>query len=96
MITKVRLKDVHSRTPIHSGKGEGYMAESRDGLQVMTASRPFSLTARHFELRDAGCRSFIIDLSDADRNSWSDIISAFRGSRPIDGTTEFNYTLGLA
>ena len=91
MTTKIRIKDVHSNTPLHSDRGEEYRVTTRDGLQTITAATPVSLTARHAELRSRGCGAFLIDLREAPRESWNDIIAAFRSSRPLPGTTEFNY-----
>ncbi len=91
MTTKIRMKDVHSNTPLHSDRGEAYRVTTRDGLQTITAATPVSLTARHAELRAKGCGSFLIDLREAPREEWNDIIAAFRGNRAIPGTTEFNY-----
>lgn len=95
MTTKIRIKEVHSKTPLQSDRGEEYLVTSRDGLQTISAARPFSLTARHNELRRAGCGSFVIDLRQAPREAWSDIIGAFKASREIAGTTEFNYAMEL-
>ena len=95
MTTKIRMKDVHSNIPLHSDRGEAYSVTTRDGLQVITAATPFSLTARHNELRQMGCGSFLIDLRQAPRESWNDIIGAFKAGREIPGTTEFNYATEL-
>jgi len=95
MTTKIRIKDVHSNIPLHSDRGEAYSVTTRDGLQVITAATPFSLTARHNELRQMGCGSFLIDLRQAPRESWNDIIGAFKAGREIPGTTEFNYATEL-
>jgi U32 family peptidase len=95
MTTKIRIKDVHSNIPLQSDRGEEYSVSTRDGLQTITAALPFSLTARHNELRQKGCGSFLIDLRQARRESWGDIIGAFKASRPIADTTEFNYATEL-
>jgi U32 family peptidase len=95
MTTKIRIKDVHSNTPLHSDRGEQYSVTTRDGLQTISAATPFSLTARHNELRSKGCGSFLIDLRQAPRESWGDIIAAFKTGRGIPGTTEFNYPTEL-
>ena len=63
-------------------------------LQTITAAQPFSLTGRHHELRRKGCHSFVIDLRQAGREQWGEIIGAFKASRPLADTTEFNYTGG--
>jgi len=91
MTTKIRIKDVHSNIPLHSDRGEAYTVTTRDGLQTITAATPFCLTARHNELRSKGCGSFLIDLRQAPRESWGEIIGAFKTGRAIPGTTEFNY-----
>jgi putative protease len=91
MTTKIRIKDVHSNIPLHSDRGEAYTVTTRDGLQTVTAARPFSLTARHNELRGKGCGSFLIDLRQEPRESWNDILAAFKAGRAIPATTEFNY-----
>jgi len=95
MTTKIRIKDVHSNIPLHSDRGEAYSVTTRDGLQTITAATPFSLTARHTELRGKGCGSFLIDLRQAPRESWNDIIGAFKTGRAVAGTTEFNYAAEL-
>ena len=95
MTTKIRVKDVHSNIPLHSDRGEAYSVTIRDGLQVITAATPFSLTGRHDELRRMGCGSYLIDLRQAPRESWNDIIAAFKSGRAIPGTTEFNYATEL-
>jgi putative protease len=95
MTTKIRIKDVHSNIPLLSDRGEAYTVTTRDGLQTISASTPFCLTARHNELRGRGCGSFLIDLRQAPRESWGDIIGAFKAGRAIPGTTEFNYAAEL-
>jgi len=95
MTTKIRIKDVHSNIPLHSDRGEAYSVTTRDGLQTITAATPVSLTARHNELRGKGCGSFLIDLRQAPRETWTDIIGAFKTGRAIPGTTEFNYAAEL-
>ncbi|ABK97705.1 peptidase U32 [Pelobacter propionicus DSM 2379] len=91
MTTKIRIKDVHSNIPLQSDRGEEYSVSSRDGLQTISAALPFSLTGRRNELRHKGCSSFLIDLRQAKRESWADIIGAFKAGRPMADTTEFNY-----
>jgi putative protease len=95
MTTKIRIKDVHSNIPLHSDRGEGYSVATRDGLQSISALTPFSLTGRHNELRRMGCHSFLIDLRQAPRENWNEILTAFKTGREIAGTTEFNYATGL-
>ncbi|HEY3309063.1 MAG TPA: U32 family peptidase [Desulfuromonadaceae bacterium] len=95
MTTKIRFKDVHSNIPLHSDRGEAYSVSTRDGLQTITAALPFSLTARHADLRQKGCSSFLIDLRQSPREAWSDIIAAYKNGREIPGTTEFNYAKEL-
>ena len=42
-----------------------------------------------------GCCSFLIDLRQAPRENWGEIMAAFKAGREITGTTEFNYATGL-
>ena len=95
MTTKIRIKDVHANTPLRSDRGETYRVTSHDGLQTISSSLPFSLTARHSELRQRGCSSFVIDLSEEPRERWGEIIAAFKSGRELAGTTEFNYAAEL-
>lgn len=95
MTTKIRVKEAHAHVPLTSDRGESYRIASRDGLQTILATTPYSLTARHQELLAHGCRSFLIDLSEAPRDQWDTIISAFKQNRSLPGTTEFNYPAEL-
>jgi putative protease len=95
MTTKIRIKDVHANTPLRSDRGETYRVSSQDGLQTISATQPFSLTARHGELRQKGCSSFVIDLTEEPRERWGEIIAAFKAGRALPGTTEFNYAAEL-
>ncbi|MDD2850987.1 MAG: U32 family peptidase [Desulfuromonadaceae bacterium] len=95
MTTKIRIKDVHANTPLRSDRGETYRITTHDGLQTISSSLPFSLTSRHGELRQSGCNSCVIDLTEEPRERWGEIIAAFKASRELSGTTEFNYPAEL-
>ena len=95
MTTKIRIKDVHANTPLRSDRGETYRVTSQDGLQTITSALQFSLTARHGELWQKGCSSFVIDLSEEPRERWGEIMAAFKSGRELPGTTEFNYATEL-
>lgn len=95
MTTKIRFKDVHTNIPLTSDRGEQYSVTTRDGLQTISAATPFSLTGRHAELRRNRCSSFVIDLRQAPREQWGEILAAFKAGRDLPGTTEFNYLQGL-
>jgi putative protease len=95
MTTKIRIKDVHANTPLRSDRGETYQVTSHDGLQTISSTLPFSLTARHGELRQNGCSSFVIDLSETSRERWGEVIAAFKTGRRLPDTTEFNYAAEL-
>ena len=95
MTTKIRLKEVHANTPLRSDRGETYRVTSHDGLHTISSAQQFSLTKRHGELLQNGCRSFVIDLCEEPRERWGEIISAFKSGRELPGTTEFNYATEL-
>lgn len=95
MTTKIRIKDVHANTPLRSDRGETYRVTSQDGLQTISSTLQFSLMARHGELLQKGCDSFVIDLSEEPRERWGEILAAFKSGRELSGTTEFNYAAEL-
>jgi putative protease len=95
MTTKIRIKEVHASTPLRSDRGETYRVTSHDGLQTISSALQFSLTSRHGELRQKGCSSFVIDLSEEPRERWGEIMAAFKSGRELPGTTEFNYAAEL-
>ena len=95
MTTKIRIKDVHANTPLRSDRGETYRVTSHDGLQTISSSLKFSLTARHGELIQKGCNSFVIDLTEEPREKWGEIIAAFKSGSELPDTTEFNYAAEL-
>jgi putative protease len=95
MTTKIRIKEVHANTPLRSDRGETYRVTTHDGLQTISSAVQFSLTSRHGELRQRGCSSFVIDLSEEPRERWSEIMAAFKSGRELPGTTEFNYAAEL-
>lgn len=96
MTTKIRIKDVHANTPLRSDRGETYRVTSHDGLQTISSALQFSLTARHGELWQKGCSSFVIDLSEEPRERWGEVMAAFKSGRELPSTTEFNYAAELA
>ncbi|HEY6873338.1 MAG TPA: U32 family peptidase [Geobacteraceae bacterium] len=93
--TKIRIKDVKGDAPLVSDRGEGYLAAVRDGLTVITPATPFSLTGFRRRLQDMGCGSFAVDLSQLPQNEWPRVLDAFARGSTLEGTSEFNFTMGL-
>ncbi len=95
MTTRISMKDVRNNIPLTSDRGEEYSVTSRDGLNTISAGKPFSLTQHHQELRERGCASFLIDLRQCDRSRWPEVLGAFKAGRSIPGSSGFNYLAGL-
>lgn len=95
MATKVKIKEINSGAPLQSDRGEGYRIRGRDGFTHISAATPFSLLGRLSELRQMGCRSFLLDLSETPPDRRNELLECFRADRPVAGTTLFNYERGL-
>lgn len=93
--TRIRIKDVRSDAPVVSDRGEAYTVEQKDGLTTVAPAAPFSLTEHHNRLKELGCASFILDLSALQPEGRKVVLDAFRNGRKIEGSTEFNFTMGL-
>jgi putative protease len=93
--TKIRIKDVKADAPLVSDRGDEYTTAVRDGLTVITPTTPFSLTGFRRRLQDMGCGSFVVDLSQLSQNDWPQVLDAFARGSALEGTSEFNFTMGL-
>jgi putative protease len=93
--SKIRIRDVKGDAPLVSDRGDGYTVAVKDGLSVVTATRPFSLTGFRKKLLEMGCGAFVLDLSQLPQKEWPGVLDAFARGVGIEGTTEFNFTMGL-
>lgn len=93
--TKIRIKDVKGDAPLVSDRGDGYMAAVRDGLTVITPTRPFSLTGFKRRLQEMGCGSFVVDLCQLPQHEWPRVLDAFAKGNALPETSEFNFQMGL-
>ncbi|MCM2357684.1 MAG: U32 family peptidase [Geobacteraceae bacterium] len=93
--TKIRIKDVKGDAPLVSDRGDGYLATVRDGLTVITPTRPFSLTGFRRRLQEMGCGSFVVDLGQLPAADWPRVLDAFARGNALEGTSEFNFQMGL-
>jgi putative protease len=93
--SKIKIRDVKSDAPVVSDRGEGYTVAVRDGLSVITSTRPFALTGFKRRLQEMGCGSFVVDLSALPQKEWPRVLDAFAKGAAIPETTEFNFTMGL-
>ncbi|MBN1141630.1 MAG: U32 family peptidase [Deltaproteobacteria bacterium] len=95
--TRIRIRKLPPGQVLVSDSGDQFRVESRQGLNIVRSLQDFSLLGREQELRQAGCRSFILDLGHCGPFSpqGKKVLAAFaRGSRVPD-TSLFNYDLGL-
>jgi putative protease len=93
--SKIVIKGVRSDSPLVSDRGDAYTVTTRDGLTTVTADRRFSLTGNRRRLREMGCSSFVADLSGETGEARKRVLDACIRGAAIDGTSEFNFTMGL-
>ncbi|GFO53062.1 peptidase U32 [Geomonas sp. Red276] len=93
--SKIAIKEIKGEAPLASDRGELYPVKVKDHLTVVSAQTPFSLLQFRNELRQLGCSSFILDLTQLPPEEHTRVIEAFRKGTSIPGTSEFNYTAGL-
>jgi putative protease len=93
--SKIKIRDVKSDAPVVSDRGDGYTVAVKDGLSVISSTKPFSLTGYRRRLQEMGCVSFVADLSQLSREEWPRVLDAFAKGAAIPETTEFNFTMGL-
>lgn len=74
-----------------------YLKES-EGLTVTRAERPFSLLGNVKELREMGCRNFVLDLRGIGfaTSAGRKVMSAFYEDHMLPETVELNFKRGLA
>jgi len=95
MTTRVAIKGVKGDAPLVSDRGEEYEVAVRGDLTTITPAVRFSITHFRTRLQEAGCGSFVVDLSQAPREQWRPILDAFARGEGIPGTSEFNFVMGL-
>uniref|UniRef100_A0A831UBR5 U32 family peptidase n=1 Tax=Geobacter metallireducens TaxID=28232 RepID=A0A831UBR5_GEOME len=95
MATRVAIKGVKGDAPLVSDRGEEYEVTVRGDLTTITPAVRFSVTHFRGRLQEAGCGSFVVDLSQAPRERWRPILDAFARGEGIPGTSEFNFVMGL-
>ncbi|QSV46827.1 DUF3656 domain-containing U32 family peptidase [Geobacter benzoatilyticus] len=95
MTTRVAIKGVKGDAPLVSDRGEEYEVAVRGDLTTITPAIRFSITHFRSRLQEAGCGSFVVDLSQAPRERWRPILDAFARGEGIPETSEFNFVMGL-
>ncbi len=95
MTTRVAIKGVKGDAPLVSDRGDEYEVAVRGDLTTITPAIRFSITHFRARLQEAGCGSFVVDLSQAHRERWRPILDAFARGEGIPGTSEFNFVMGL-
>jgi len=93
--SKIVIKGVRGDSPLVSDRGDAYTVTHRDGLTSVTADRRFSITGSRRRLRDLGCTSFIADLSAEQGEGRKRILDACIRGTVLEGTSEFNFDMGL-
>ncbi len=93
--SKIAIKGVRGDVPLLSDRGDGYRVTVKDGLTVVTATTPFSITGFRERLQGMGCSSFVIDLGQTPADQWPRVLDAFSRSSELPGTSPFNFATGL-
>jgi len=93
--SKIVIKGVRGDSPLVSDRGDAYTVTQRDGLTTVTAERRFSITGSRRRLHDLGCASFVADLSNEQGEARRRILDACTRGSALEGTSEFNFDLGL-
>lgn len=93
--TRIAIKGVKGDSPLVSDRGDAYTVAVRDGLTTVTAERRFSLSGYRRRLREMGCASFVADLSAETGEGRKRVLEACIRGAAIEGTSEFNFVMGL-
>ena len=93
--SRIGIKSVRDDSPVQSDRGEGYKVTQKDGLTVITAAKRLSLVRQKNRLIEMGSRTFIVDLSEHNREEKERILEAVKHGAELPGTSEFNFTSGL-
>ncbi|GFO68715.1 peptidase U32 [Geomonas limicola] len=93
--SKIAIKEVKGDAGLVSDRGDQYAVKVKDRLTVVSAETPFALTQYRSELRQLGCGSFLLDVSQLAPEQRERVLEAYRKGQPLPGASEFNYTAGL-
>ncbi|WP_442899804.1 peptidase U32 family protein [Geomonas sp. RF6] len=93
--SKIAIKEIKGDAPITSDKGEGYLVKTKDHLSIVTAQTPFAITQHRNELRQLGCGSFIVDVSQLQQGDRDRVLEACRKGVAVQGASSFNYSAEL-
>lgn len=93
--SKIAIKGVRADSPVVSDRGDAYTVTVRDGLTTVSADRRFAISGYRRRLRDMGCSSFEADLSLEAGDVRRQVLDACIRGVSIEGTSEFNFTMGL-
>ncbi|HBA88945.1 MAG TPA: peptidase U32 [Geobacter sp.] len=93
--SKINIKEIKGEAPLTSDRGDIYGVKVKDHLTVVSAQTPFSLTQYRNELRQMGCGSFVMDLTQLQPEERERVLEAFRKSAAVQGASEFNFSAGL-
>lgn len=93
--SKIAIKEIKGDAPLASDRGDLYSVKVKDHLTVVSAQTPFALTQYRSELRQMGCGSFLLDLSQLQPDERERALEAYRKGVAVQAASEFNYSAGL-
>jgi len=95
--SRIPIRAVRSSSPVLSDRNEPYRVFNHGGLTTLASETDFSLTEYQGQLREMGCRRFVVDLSHLGPFSGPGkrVLEALRKGGKLPGTSPFNYEMGM-
>ena len=95
--SRIAIRQLKNRQPVVNDRGDAYRVQQHSGLTSLDSLTDFSLLAEQSELRDLGCRNFVVDLSHLGAFSarGREVLDAWRRGIDPPGCSKFNYFKGM-
>ena len=83
---------------LQNDKGEQLYLKQSEELTITRAGKPYSLLGKLRELREIGCRNFVLDMRGIGlgTSAGQRVVNAFYKDEILPGTVELNFTRGLS
>lgn len=93
MVSRIPLRSVKPERPVISDRDEAYRVDNRSGLTVVRPEQDFSLLGHLRELREFGCRRFVVDLAHLGSNATETrrVLAAYSQDTALPEASSFNY-----
>jgi putative protease len=93
MTSRIPLRGVKPEHPLVSDRAEAYRVDDRSGLTVVRPEQDFSLLGHLGELRNMGCRRFVVDLTHLGAASTEGrrVLAAYSQDAGLPEASTFNF-----